>query len=297
MLIPVMRHGLFEIMTDFFWMQYMHIGAETMNKPINTLPMLTTNLLEKTTSRLYYPLRQVSDNLSYMNLMLKVCLSGPDFDCKGFPQWLGRAGCAIVEDPLEADFVIFTGGMDVNPELYGENCLKDTYFDLERDDADTALYALCRDQGIPMVGICRGAQFLWVMKGGKLFQDVDNHNEGEHEIFVFSETKKYRASSVHHQMVRPENIAGMKLLANTCISRKRESASIVSSGPTNDFEIYAFPDDCILGFQGHPEYQGFPNYSELCIRIINQYIYQSDKTIYKNGLLRVESVIKAKDMH
>lgn len=234
----------------------------------------------------------IHDNMNYPYLGLRVCLSGPSNDRWGIPKWLGRAGCRIVDDPTDADFVVFTGGHDVNPELYGEKALNKTYFDLERDEADIALWQLCRREGIPMVGICRGAQFLWVMKGGKLFQDVDNHNDGVHEILVFKETKKYQASSVHHQMIRPEALPGMKLLANATESRYRESEKLVSSGMTSDFEIYTFPDEAIIAFQGHPEYDGFPNYSELCIRLINQYIYENDKTGYKKARLRLDNVIK-----
>ena len=235
----------------------------------------------------YYRLRHIYDNLSYPELQLRACLSGPYEDRIGFNQWLGRAGCKIVEDPLEADFVIFTGGADVSPSLYNEIELAETFSDPDRDAEDILLYKLCQEHGIPMVGICRGSQFLWVMKGGKLFQDVNNHNSGSHEILVFKEQKKYRSSSVHHQMVYPNALNGMKLLANCTTSSIRKTPAYVSTSSNSDFEIWAFEKDAILGIQGHPEYPGYPHYSELCLRLIEEHIYDNPNTIYRGGKLRL----------
>lgn len=229
--------------------------------------------------------------MSYEPLNLSVCLSGPPEDRRGFTHWLGRAGCRFVDNPIKADFVIFTGGADVTPSTYGDVAIAETCADIQRDKEDLDLWNICRDEGIPMVGICRGSQFIWTRMGGKLFQHVNNHNDGEHEIYFFPENKKYRASSVHHQMAKPETLPGFKLLANTVVSTTRKAGNWSHSGPGSDFEIWAFPDDAILGIQGHPEYPGFPNYSELCVRLIDKYIYDNPKTIYKNGKLRLSAVV------
>ncbi len=235
-----------------------------------------------------YPLRHIYDNIAFDTLNLRVCLSGPPEDRRGFALWLGRAGCSIVDDPLESDFVIFTGGSDVNPDLYNESAIPETYVDLKRDQDDLVLWSLCRLEGIPMVGICRGAQFLWVKMGGELYQDIDNHNDGFHDIFVFEDNKKYRASSVHHQSCRPKALPGLKMIANCAISNTRKSATHTHTGIMSDFEIYAFEKEGILGIQGHPEYSGFPNYSALCIRLIDKYLYDNVNTVYVGGRLRLK---------
>lgn len=262
-----------------------------MHEPTNASPTATTCSLESPAKNRSFHLRHIYDGLQFPALNLRVCLSGPSGDRIGFTTWLGRAGCRFVDDPLEADFVIFTGGSDVAPALYGENAIAETYGNPQRDKEDIALYDLCVAEGIPMVGICRGAQFLWVMKGGKLFQDVDHHNNGEHDIFVFGENKKYRASSVHHQQCRPEQIKGMKLIANASESKNRKSSLYTHTGPSSDFEIFAFMDDAILGIQGHPEYNGFPAYSDLCARLIDQVVYDNPATTYHNRKVRLGSVV------
>lgn len=264
------------------------IGARMMQSDTNASQTPTTNSSEKTTSARSYHLRHIFDDQTFPQLSLRVCLSGPPEDRYGYAQWLGRAGCRFVDDPLEADFVIFTGGADVSPTLYNDVPIWQTHADPARDQEDLALYQLCQGNRIPMVGICRGSQFLWTRMGGKLFQDVDNHNDGEHEIYVFGENKRYRASSVHHQMARPEAIPGFKLLANSCVSKKREAGNWVNTGPSSDFEIWTFPEKAILGIQGHPEYPGYPAYSELCVRMIDKYIYDNPSTIYSKGKLRLK---------
>lgn len=251
----------------------------------------TTNSPEKKENAHSFHLRHIFDDMAYEALNMRVCLSGPSEDRWGYTQWLGRAGCRFVDDPLDADMVIFTGGADVSPKEYGETAIAKTLADPARDKEDNELYDLCIANGIPMLGICRGAQFLWVKKGGKLYQHVDKHNSGEHDIYMFAEGKKYRASSVHHQMARPEALEGLKVIANACISTSRESQMWTHTGPTSDFEIFAFQNDAILCIQGHPEYPGFPNFSALCIRLIDQYIYDNPRTIYKNGRLRIAEVV------
>lgn len=290
-LIRDISNRIYGTMNIFFKRPSTPIGLKTTRKDTKPLLTATINSQEKSTSDHSCHLRHIYDDLTYPQLNLRVCLSGPPEDRWGFTHWLGRCGCRFVYDPLEADFVIFTGGADVSPYLYGETAISETCADPNRDIEDSALYNLCKNEGIPMVGICRGSQFLWVKQGGKLFQHVDEHNYGEHEIYVFGENKKYRASSVHHQMARPEALKGMKLLANACVSKNRKTKDWAHTGPSSDFEIWAFPEDCIVGIQGHPEYPGFPNYSELCARIIDEYIYDNPKTIYKNGKLRVASVV------
>lgn len=258
-----------------------------MQKHSNASQTHTTSTSEPPVNRRYDHLRLYHDNLSFPQLYLSVYVSGPPEDTWGFSTWLGRAGCIKAESPEKSDFVIFSGGSDVNPDLYGEKPLPCTRFNLERDAADIELYRKCEAERIPMLGICRGAQFLWAMLGGKLYQDVDNHNDGEHEICYLPTKKKYTASSVHHQAVIPSGIPGLRLLGTSSVSMKRETAGNVSVGKASDFEIYTIVPKAIVGIQGHPEYAGFPNYSHLCIEIINDCILNNKNTRYESGYLRV----------
>jgi putative glutamine amidotransferase len=71
------------------------------------------------------------------------------------------------------DGLILTGGLDVQPELYGAD--RHPLTDPARPDRDAwelALLAGARERGIPVFGICRGLQLLNVACGGTLHQHL-----------------------------------------------------------------------------------------------------------------------------
>src|SRR5206468_3407306 len=124
-------------------------------------------------------------DLTYPELWMEIFVQ-PDPDVRDdearFAQMFARSRCSRAKSVLEADLVIFAGGADVDPVLYGEVPHETTCCDPKRDQQDMDLYLMCVEHGIPMLGICRGAQFLHVMNGGKLWQHVDKHY-GDHRIF------------------------------------------------------------------------------------------------------------------
>jgi putative glutamine amidotransferase len=67
------------------------------------------------------------------------------------------------------DGLIFSGGGDINPELYG-GCIEETVYaiDTERDNFELGLAKLAFKADIPVLGICRGMQILNVASGGSL---------------------------------------------------------------------------------------------------------------------------------
>lgn len=72
----------------------------------------------------------------------------------------------------DADFVVFTGGADVHPSVYGEVMNGSRGCDQVRDEYEVAAYEFCLSMGIPMVGICRGGQLLNAMNGGQMIQHL-----------------------------------------------------------------------------------------------------------------------------
>ena len=80
--------------------------------------------------------------------------------------------------------VFFEGGTDVNPALYNSAKIpaSDTP-DVVRDAFEQRVFEHAYSCGSAMVGICRGAQFLNVMCGGEMYQDVSKHaRAGTHKI-------------------------------------------------------------------------------------------------------------------
>lgn len=171
-------------------------------------------------------------------------------------------GIATAFDIANADMVCFTGGADVSPQLYGEDKHPSTSCSPERDRREGEIYIQCRKLNKPMVGICRGGQFLNVMNGGKMYQDVDNHAVAAGHVLVDLETsERIKVTSTHHQMMRPNlaTDAECEVVAIAHLTTRREMARIVTykhnmNGLWEDYEVLWYSKTKCLCFQPHPEY-------------------------------------------
>jgi putative glutamine amidotransferase len=87
------------------------------------------------------------------------------------PQDLDAAHAARMASML--DGLMVCGGRDVDPARYGKVALSTTEEpDRRRDQTEDALLAAAIEAGLPVLGICRGAQILNVHRGGTLLQHV-----------------------------------------------------------------------------------------------------------------------------
>lgn len=172
------------------------------------------------------------------------------------PQPSAKAAAAVVLDGL--DGLILTGGLDVQPELYGapRHPLTDPAR-ADRDEWELALLAGARERGIPVFGICRGLQLINVAYGGTLHQHLpealgtERYKIGggvfaENTVEVDADTKlagligagPYGVHSYHHQGV------------------DRLGEGLVITARTDDGLVQAFEtpgDDYLVAVQWHPE--------------------------------------------
>lgn len=228
-------------------------------------------------------------DIKYPELYMSVYVSGPRHDTVGFADMFARARCSKAKNPDEADLVVFTGGPDVDPQFYGEVPHKTTSPNPTRDADDLALYQECYEKGIPMLGICRGAQFLHVMNGGKLFQDVDGH-VGDHLMTDIKTKRQVRVSSVHHQLVRPNMslLNKMEVLGTATRSTYRWlNDHFKEEGTRADIEAFFYRDTCCIGIQGHPEYRGYFSFAQWTLEVLQKYVVENpDIEIKQNYRLR-----------
>jgi gamma-glutamyl-gamma-aminobutyrate hydrolase PuuD len=167
-------------------------------------------------------------------------------------------GYEIVTELSDADIVQFTGGADVSPGLYGEDEHPRTYFTPMRDANEKMIYDNCLAMGTPMLGICRGGQFLNVMNGGKLYQDVRGHAmQGLHECFDLLTGRRHMVSSTHHQMMRM-GATGKLLAIATHIGKDKQHMAdgqcVTVHDDVVDTEAVFYENSISLCFQPHPEY-------------------------------------------
>jgi putative glutamine amidotransferase len=126
---------------------------------------------------------------------------------------------ASYEETLDSvDGLIFSGGSDLDPELYGEQAHPETNgWVRERDDFELGLMQAALARDMPLLAICRGSQVLNVALGGDLEQHVpdrvqsDVHKEtpgvfADHDVAVLPDTKlssiigeRTDVKSHHHQ--------------------------------------------------------------------------------------------------
>jgi putative glutamine amidotransferase len=73
------------------------------------------------------------------------------------------------------DGVLFSGGVDVDPEFFGQDHEAGLgEIDPKRDEFEIELYTLARAAKKPVLGICRGFQLMNVAEGGTLYQHLPN---------------------------------------------------------------------------------------------------------------------------
>jgi putative glutamine amidotransferase len=97
-----------------------------------------------------------------------------------------------IEETLDAvDGLIFSGGSDLDPALYGQEVHPETNGVVPaRDRAELALLSAALARDMPVLAICRGSQVLNVALGGDLVQhlpDVVGNEQHKHTPGVFAD--------------------------------------------------------------------------------------------------------------
>ncbi|MDX1507646.1 MAG: gamma-glutamyl-gamma-aminobutyrate hydrolase family protein [Woeseiaceae bacterium] len=155
-----------------------------------------------------------------------------------------------------AGFII-GGGNDIDPAIYGGDVSASRSIDPARDAYELKILDLAEQRGVPVMGICRGAQLINVHRGGTLVSDLANvrvhtSNKGtllprkavtitaESTLAELIGSEHTRVNSLHHQAVEQ---TGDGLVVNA-LDRDQivQGIEAIDSGPLR------------IGVQWHPEY-------------------------------------------
>jgi len=161
------------------------------------------------------------------------------------------------------DALIMTGGEDIDPfKYFGEEPIPALgEINPERDAFDIALIKLALEQGIPLLGICRGHQLMNVACGGTLYQDIPSQLKSSNIIKHRQQAPSWYGT---HQVKLESNSILAKILGTTTIvtntfhhqSVKDVAPGFVVTGRTSDGVVESMEmkgNNRVFSVQFHPE--------------------------------------------
>lgn len=191
----------------------------------------------------------------------------------------------LVDNITNADIVVFTGGEDVDPSLYGAKKHLMTYSNLVRDLYEKKMFEKVTPKQL-VVGVCRGSQFLCVMNGGKLAQHVTGHGIFHTHIIWNPQTMmSYDITSTHHQMQYPYNLDPKdytvlyKAYGNMSKDYEGDDIEKAEYWDKGEPEIVLYHKNNMpkcIAIQGHPEYM---RKESPVVKMLNTLINDTLKTL------------------
>lgn len=180
----------------------------------------------------------------------------------------------------DATALVIWGGEDIATSLYNEDGGVWTGADRKLSQRDTVEVTACNEairRGIPIIGVCRGAQLLCALAGGKLVQDVNGH-AGQDHTMTTDDGRTIIVNSLHHQMMWPYNGPEHKLIAWSTHHRSAGhyafNAELVKQEVSQpEPEVVWFPKIKGLAMQYHPEFAGaHEEFVQYSLDLVRKYV-------------------------
>jgi len=181
-----------------------------------------------------------------------------------------------VEETLESlDGLIFSGGSDLDPELYGQEAHAETSDVVRnRDTAELALLEAALERDMPVLAICRGSQVLNVARGGDLVQhlpDVVGDEKHKHTPGTFADHDVSVEDGSRLASVLGER-APVKSHHHQGFGRVGEGLRVVAHAEDGTIEAVEDPTRrFVLGVLWHPEAGEDARLFEELVREAEQY--------------------------
>ncbi|MDL0430093.1 type 1 glutamine amidotransferase [Marinobacter sp. TBZ242] len=154
------------------------------------------------------------------------------------------------------DGLVLSGGTHVHPSRYGQTPQVTANYDLRRDETDFRLLSRAEELNIPVLGICRGAQFINIFRGGSLCQNVTplRKNTRHRPLLLPLQTVRLVSNSRLGQLMQGPNI-GANRIHSQAIKKLGKHLRVVAVD--NDLFVQAIENtrgQWLMGIQWHPEY-------------------------------------------
>ena len=154
------------------------------------------------------------------------------------------------------DGVVIGGGDDIDPELYSGLDDGTAKIDRARDAFEKRVLDRALEDGLPILGICRGAQLMNVMMGGNLHQDLRKIRVRTSNRRTVLPRKRIRIhpSSRLHRALGTETCR-VNSLHHQAVDRIGAGLRVVATDLDGIVQGIENPEaDFLLGVQWHPEY-------------------------------------------
>ena len=163
-----------------------------------------------------------------------------------------------VEETLDLlDGVIFSGGADVDPALYGAAAHPETDEpQARRDAAELALLTAALERDLPVLAICRGFQLLNVARGGDLVQHLPDEVGDDTHKQVPGEFARHLVKVKEGTRLGAIEGVGSDVTSHHHQALGRVGTGLVETAWAADGTLEAVEDPdkrFVLGVQWHPE--------------------------------------------
>ncbi len=156
---------------------------------------------------------------------------------------------------------ILSGGNDINPQQLGNSSINGLSISEKRDQVESAILKFAIDRKVPVLGICRGMQFINAHFGGDIQFNI-NSSASSSEALVGR--RIFHAptfgNSSEHLVILDKDLCGRdEALVNSYHNHglKKEDISkelnIFAQSPDGVIEGIYHPNYPIAGIQWHPE--------------------------------------------
>lgn len=168
------------------------------------------------------------------------------------------------QDSLDTvDAIVLWGGEDISTSLYKETPIRyvasGPAYPSDRDLFEWHLMREATARGLPIIGVCAGAQRACAFAGGKLIQHVTGHIGGDH-LLTTKDGELIWGNSCHHQMMYPYDVQHELLawidkpLSNTYLPEDKYYSVNLDKKQEKEPEVVYYTDIHALAVQGHPEW-------------------------------------------
>lgn len=139
----------------------------------------------------------------------------------------------------------------------------------ERDATEAALFAWAQEGGVPVFGVCRGAQVINLLLGGQL-DSCEGHVAVRHDAALarpIAGRPRPTVNSFHAQAILPQGLA--------------PGLGAFALAPDGTVEAYAGDHGRIIGVMWHPEREKEP--APLDVAVLRAWLARGTETLLPTG--------------